>query len=275
MHRMPPLRRSAAIATLGLALLAAPASALKPGYRTVVNKGVKATVSWSKGNGILGDKPVVTITRQSVREVNHRHLAAKCDLCGSIAVPRRSLHVRDLDGDGDPEVLVDLFSGGAHCCSTTIIFTFVRDHYKAIVASWGNDSYVVTDYDHNGVKELLTGDDRFSEEFTAYAFGARPILLFSLLDHRIKDVTRAFPTEIQGQMNMFDRALANRHKGDDLRGVVAARAADMALLGQAGGIEAFVDDAQQRGLLDGDSTWPAGAKYKPALLKFLRKLGYI
>src|SRR4051794_1934243 len=29
---------------------------------------------------------------------------------------RPSVRVRDLDADGEPEVLLDLFSGGAHCC---------------------------------------------------------------------------------------------------------------------------------------------------------------
>src|SRR5437764_8897950 len=28
----------------------------------------------------------------------------------------RSVHVLDLDGDGEPEVVLDLYSGGAHCC---------------------------------------------------------------------------------------------------------------------------------------------------------------
>ena len=32
----------------------------------------------------------------------------------------RPVTVRDLDGDGEPEVLVDLYSGGAHCCTYTL-----------------------------------------------------------------------------------------------------------------------------------------------------------
>src|SRR5262249_23604484 len=27
-----------------------------------------------------------------------------------------AVHVQDLDGDGEPEVIVDLYTGGAHCC---------------------------------------------------------------------------------------------------------------------------------------------------------------
>src|SRR4051794_3857806 len=246
------LRRSSLITLVGIAVLASPAMALKPGYRTVTSGPVKATVTWSKGFGITGDHPEVTITRAGRRLVDHRKLGRLCQLCTVIAVPRRSLHVRDLDADGEREVLVDLYSGGAHCCSTTIVFTYVAGRYKAIVASWGNDSYVVTDYDHNGVKELLTGDDRFSGEFTAYAFSARPILLLSLLDHRLKDVTRAFPVEIEGQLNMLDHGIAIHQKGDDLRGVEAARVGDMALLGQGSQISGYLDHANRSGWLKGE-----------------------
>ena len=45
----------------------------------------------------------------------------------TIASPR-PLTVRDLDGDGEPEVLVDLYTGGAHCCFYTVILRFDRPH---------------------------------------------------------------------------------------------------------------------------------------------------
>ena len=35
-----------------------------------------------------------------------------------------SVDVRDLDGDGEPEVLVKLYSGGANCCLSSLIFRY-------------------------------------------------------------------------------------------------------------------------------------------------------
>ena len=36
----------------------------------------------------------------------------------------RSIGLRDLDGDGEPEVLLELFSGGANCCLSTLIYRY-------------------------------------------------------------------------------------------------------------------------------------------------------
>ena len=59
------MRRIAALTLAGLLLAVPAAEARKAGFRTVVNDGVKATVSWSKGQGYLGNDPRVTITRDA------------------------------------------------------------------------------------------------------------------------------------------------------------------------------------------------------------------
>lgn len=271
------LRRSTPLAFGLLALGAAPALALKAGSRTVVNGDVRATVSWSRsGISFLGDNPKITITQAGRRLVDHRRLTPICQFCTSIASPRKALHVRDLDGDGRPEVFVDLFSGGAHCCSSTIVFVPKDGTYRARLAFWGNDSYDLADYNGDGVKELVTGDDRFSGEFTSYAGSARPPLIFDLVGQKLEDVTRMFPSAAQQSMADIDRSLARQRKQDDGRGLVAARAADMALLGQGWDrISAYLDVAAKKGWTSGDTTWPSGARFRSALKTFLRKTGYI
>src|SRR4051794_1982898 len=270
------LRRSCLTAFIGLAVLASPAMALKAGYRTVVSGPVKATVTWTKGFGIVGDKPEVTITRAGQRLVDHRKLGPLCQLCTSIAVPRKSLHVRDLDGNGEREVLVDLYSGGAHCCSTTIIFVLrPNGRYHPLVASWGNAFYEVKDLDGNGTDELISGDDRFAGTFTDYAESADPPLVYGLLDGRLKDVTRAFPSQASDQITTLDHSIATAGKDGDRRGLIAARMADLALLGRSAEIDPYLGMALKRGWLNGESIWPSGAKYKPALLKYLRKWDYL
>ncbi len=50
--------------------------------------------------------------------------------------PRASAHaplqVVDLDGDGEPEVLVDAYTGGAHCCALTEILRFTGDGVRLV-----------------------------------------------------------------------------------------------------------------------------------------------
>ena len=53
---------------------------------------------------------------------------------------RRSVSVRDLDRDGAPEVVLDLYWGGAHCCWYTQIYRYVSaaGTYRPLVHVWGN-----------------------------------------------------------------------------------------------------------------------------------------
>ena len=47
-----------------------------------------------------------------------------------IAAKQDSIRLRDLDADREPEVIVDLFTGGAHCCAFSTIYTFVEGSGK-------------------------------------------------------------------------------------------------------------------------------------------------
>jgi len=270
---MRPLR--SCLVALALLCAAAPAHASTAGYRSVTAHGVRATLSWQGGAGPLVEHPRLTITRQGARMVDHRSLGAICDLCGSAVAPRRALHVRDLDADGEPEVIVDLFSGGAHCCSTTIIFVLRADHYRARLASWGNSGYRIEDLNGDGRKELTTDDDRFAEEFTAYAMSWRPPRVFQLVGQKLVDATRSFPALATKDIADIDAFLPKARKGGDPRGLIAARMADLALLGRQAEIDPYLAAARRRGDLKGMGPWPAGETFEVALKKFLRKTGYL
>lgn len=61
------------------------------------------------------------------------------------AVDSSSVSVVDLDRDGEPEVLFDLYTGGAHCCLYTMFFRFAAGTYVRHVHSWGNPGYRLRD----------------------------------------------------------------------------------------------------------------------------------
>ncbi|MCU0524968.1 MAG: hypothetical protein MUF72_09105 [Elainella sp. Prado103] len=48
--------------------------------------------------------------------------------------------IEDLDGDREPEVLIDFYSGGAHCCSSSLIFRYnpAQAQYTATEHFWGH-----------------------------------------------------------------------------------------------------------------------------------------
>ena len=51
-----------------------------------------------------------------------------------------SFQVVDLNGDGEPEVLVTIYSGGAHCCYSSALYGLDRSsgRYLTLTRSWGD-----------------------------------------------------------------------------------------------------------------------------------------
>lgn len=265
--------RSGLAALVALLLAAGPAQAAR-GSKTVTRGGVSATLSWTtSGDSVVATDPHLRIVRDGVRLLD-RDLARLCELCIGVGDPRHAVHVRNVDANAEPEVLVDFYTGGAHCCSTTAIFSFARAAYFARLAPWGNGSYRLLDLDHDGRPEFVSTDDRFAYAFAAYAFSWRPPQVFDFAARKLVDRTRRFPGHVRADLKDIDAMLSGAGSGDELRGTIAARMADLYLLGRGREVAGYLATALERGDLAGDSAWPAGKKYKPALLKFLRKLGY-
>lgn len=109
-----------------------------------------------------------------------------------------AVKVRDLDG-GEPEVLVDLFTQGAHCCSITLMLGWdARAHrYRSTLEYWGNYGRRLVDLDRDGLPEFAAFDERFVYTFTAYVYSYAPPRIVQYRHGRLVDVTRRFPREIE------------------------------------------------------------------------------
>ena len=83
------------------------------------------------------------------------------------AVDDSSVDVRDLDADGEPEVLVKLYSGGANCCLAALVFRYraATNDYASVYTDYGRYGYTVRNLDGKGPPELVTADIRFSGAF--------------------------------------------------------------------------------------------------------------
>ena len=185
------------------------------------------------------------------------------------------LRLRDLDGDREPEVLADFYSGGAHCCTYSAIYRFVRGRYVRSVVGWGNPGYRLTGLDSDARPELVTADDRFNYAFTAYAYSSAPIRILRYDKGRLRDVTRRFPGAIARDAAAQFREYLRPQAKSDARGILAAYVADEALLGHPERGWSAVDDALRRGELSPRGTgYPVGKAYVANLRAFLRKAGY-
>jgi hypothetical protein len=140
----------------------------------------------------------------------------------------KSVVVRDLDGDDEPEVLVDLYSGGAHCCFVTTLLRWDGRRYVREDIEWGDPGYRLMNVDQDAEVELVSADARFAYAFSAFAFSAMPVRILALRRGRLVDVTREHPDRIRADRSAWLRRWrANRRYGAEAaRGIFAAWAAD-------------------------------------------------
>jgi subtilisin-like proprotein convertase family protein len=189
--------------------------------------------------------------------------------------------VRDLDRDGEPEILLDAFTGGAHCCTYSLIFRYspARRTYTHLVVPWGNAGYRLVDLNRDGVPEFSSSDDRFAYAFTSFVASFEPIRILRYRGRRMIDVTPSFPVAVRRDANalwgQYKRLRTSQFR--EVRGVLAAYMADKYLLGEQAAGWRQVDAALKRGDLGrGPSVdgFPAGRAYVRKLRSFLRQTGY-
>ena len=106
--------------------------------------------------------------------------------------------IQDVDGDKEPEIIVELYTGGAHCCIYSLIYRYnaAQNKYSKINHQWGNHYYKLQDLDRNGLQEFVTIDDRFAYAFASYAGSAYPIQIWQYRQGKMINVTKKYRQEI-------------------------------------------------------------------------------
>jgi len=159
--------------------------------------GVRAEIAMERGpEGYCVSQLQMTITRGGKTIIDGflaEQLEEEAWLCW---VP--DLQVKDLDGDNEPEVLLDLYSGGAHCCFSSVIYDYdnQQNTYRAITHFWGNGGYRLKDLDGDGKLEFESHDDSFAYAFASYAASRYPAQIWQYRDGAMADATRQFPTVV-------------------------------------------------------------------------------
>ncbi len=195
-------------------------------------------------------------------------------------VREKSIFVRNLDADSEPEVLGEFYTGGANCCSVSRIYDFdpAGGLYRQIDRNWNTGNHRgPRDLDRDGAAEFLSTDARFEFRFGCGACTPEPVRVFRLRAGRFADVTRRFRAQIRSDLRenlrSFRRARRDRFAA---RGVLAAVVADRYLLGEGKRARRTLRSALRKGYLRGarGDGIPDGRAYIRALLRFLRRTGY-
>jgi hypothetical protein len=143
--------------------------------------------------------------------------------------------LQDLDGDNQPEVLVDLYTGGAHCCTYSLIYPKAgTEAGKVIHHDWGNAAYSISDLNKDGLPELQSGDDRFAYAFSSYAASGYPLRVWRYDQGALKDVTQQYPDALeQNAERNWQNVLRAQTESSEVRGYLAAYLADQYSLGRS------------------------------------------
>jgi hypothetical protein len=223
-------------------------------HRSASADGVEATIAY------VQQRPWSWYTRLAVVRDGRKALDVRVQ-----PYPRetsnepQAVTVRDLDGDGEPEVFVDLWTGGAHCCAWTRIYRWNGSTYTSTAAFWGDLDYRLEDLGDGGL-DFVSGDDRFAYAFSSFAGSGFPLQIWSYRGGRLVDVTDAHrPLVARDAAKWWRVASQARRQRYETGGVYAAWAADQSRLGKGATALAW---------LRRHHAYPKG------LAQFLRRLRY-
>jgi hypothetical protein len=280
---VPRRRRAvAAAAALALAVLPGAASADDAGSLTASAGAVQATLTWDKAEfGVANPRLAIVRGGATLFDASPVASSDSCSdgYCSFLASGKRksALQVVDLNGDGEPEVLVDAYSGGAHCCALTEVFAFNGSAYAGSELHWGNTGYELRDLDLDGKPELVGYDDAFAGAFSSFAasfFPPRIVDYDPSVKGALRDVTDHFVAQIRNNQRQALHALKRaRRQHYETLGIVAAYVADMYLIGDNDAVRPYLKRARKRGDLRTISG-RAPRSFERKLLAFLKKQGY-
>jgi hypothetical protein len=261
------------------ALLIAP-SAASAESKTATLGNVTAVLNWAPDQYGIKDAKL-TITRAGV--VSFDRAIPKVVPDGSIILSQQDnpddVRVVDLDGDGEPEVIVTGFSGGAHCCFVGGFYDLRGTTYGETTEFFGSYGFELRDVGKDGTLELDSSDVRFEDIYSSHAASFPPvrILRFSRAGGaaHLLDVTRRYPSKIQANAktakSLFKEFKANNGL-TEARGVVATYVADQYLLGRGKVGLRELDRQAARGVLG--KTAKQVRTWRKNLLGVLHKYGY-
>jgi hypothetical protein len=268
--------RSALLA--GFAVLAAFAPAAGAKTETVTAGAVAATLSYDHvQDSPEWDNLQLTISRAGTQVLAADPHTGDCEApyCAPAGVEERpSVAIDDLDGDGEPEVVLDLYTGGAHCCFLSRFYRFDGTTYVPADRNFGDPGYRIADLDGDGVKELVTRDDRFGYAFTAFAFSLMPVRIYELRAGGWELVTTRFPDQIRKDAKANWAYFLKARRYNEPRGAIAAWAADQFMLGHRATARHTLRRLARLGRLPGFEPPKRQSAFVSKLLRFLARRGY-
>lgn len=275
---------AAAVIALSVVALLAAAPASEAETITTTFGALRADLDYTAGQfaNELGNLRVTrgTTTVYDAR-VDAKDCGGTCYLGADPADPA-ALRIFDLDSDGEPEIVTNIYTGGAHCCTVARVLSFqpASGTYAAFDHNFADQGFVLSDLGDDLSMEFLAADSRFAYRFTAFAFSGLPILIYRFENGVFVDVSKKYPSALLFDAAQWRKAIrkgikrGKLKKDTDLRGFYAAWAADQYRLGKGRSAKKVLKNAARRGWLKGNGLGKQNGAYVTDLLRFLKRTGY-
>lgn len=230
----------------------------------------------------------VAVVRRGRRLVS-QNLGPTCSECTtSPGGRRRSIRVRDLTGDGEPEVIVDLYtydwSRSDHAYYYSYVYSYVAEDnggtggYRRATGrfGWRNANYRLRDLGQDGKLEFVDEDDRFALAFSLSGDSRFPIRIWRIENRHFQNVTKRYPRTVarhaRRMWQTYRRQLRQRSPVDSALGTYMA---DLYLIDRGPVGWKHLRRLASSGLLYdyelGGDSWTEYLRY---LKRFLRRTGY-
>jgi hypothetical protein len=137
-------------------------------------------------------------------------------------------------GNSYPEVVASFYTGGAHCCSDTSVFTASADgsRWSTInVGEFDGSPMLAADLDGDGRYEFGTRDDAFLYAFACYACSETPLQVIAIEDGAVQIATSE-PRFRPAHASWLKEMIGNLpQEADDANGFLAGYVGEKILLG--------------------------------------------
>ncbi len=195
------------------------------------------------------------------------------------------LDLSDLDSNGTPEVVVETFTGGAHCCLAITTYTWQADQFNPVYFAYldgGGGRF--EDLNGDGLMEFVTLDNAFFYSFSSYAGSYPPSVILTYEDGQYRDTTAQFTADLESVVEGMQQTLNDPDfiARGDLNGVLAGYVAQNIRLDNYKAAWQFMlghyDRQSDWGLqiyADNGEVAQSYPDFPTALYAFLKELGYL